>query len=782
MDRLSVTTHLIAVITAFSAFTMPIALEVLNRVKSRYGSAYYMDSIEKIMGFKIQLLFRELIVTLIALISFSLFVSSVDNTLFPDNYVLLSETVFSLIASILLIKEFKFIKTVFLATRSDSLVTEHLISKLSTTINNDINHSNEVELLIQIACFNIENTATTSDKSIEYQLFDLIEKSYTNQSNSISTQTIKKLLDGLAVALTSARNTNSRDKYVSLQRDYGKHLILFFDKKIKNHDVFERFSSDFYEESIKELNSNQYWLLRADFLIGIHTCDIQNPQTIVFIDKHVRNLIDFLVNEKPELLPELIEKYRNFISYESYFGNDIYRLSNLFGDYNLQHFKEVNSFTETHKELLGTAPQSYIDNFIALLDKYKQDKLNSSMSPVERQGIEKIATEYEKEMVGEIIKDVGSQAAKRTAQYTLRALSQKGLWRCILDCHESFSPASSRVIRLGINLLPASLSSIIQQLGKPYGYSSLKSDELSLAYVKAVPILVMYTIYNWRIKHLDQSLHCGIAAITNSLSMGDKTIQNANKILEELKQSMYYAKSPTYAEALCSHFDIRHEEVEFSNIVIPVLEEVQKYLENQVKELRKTQPLSEEIKQRYINNILMTDKDLPSILPFFSYVSLSKEKLEPQTYPMKPWGRETFLDKTGAHTFFGNYMILERVHSKLALQTIKNDGIPLSAINFDELGDNHLLVMTHKDWQSCTASIDGAAIRDIKRHLVSSSEPLEKFYIYDTEEHHPMVTLYSPENNEKVALLSEHMRNAFDFKFNDKDDQVAVEICAHIYF
>ncbi len=60
MDRLSITTHLIAVLTAFSAFTMPIALEVLNRVKNRYGSAHYMDSIEQIMGFKIQLLFREL--------------------------------------------------------------------------------------------------------------------------------------------------------------------------------------------------------------------------------------------------------------------------------------------------------------------------------------------------------------------------------------------------------------------------------------------------------------------------------------------------------------------------------------------------------------------------------------------------------------------------------------------------------------------------------------------------------------------------------------------------
>ncbi|TNZ21011.1 hypothetical protein CGK52_22655, partial [Vibrio parahaemolyticus] len=60
MDRLSITTHLIAVLTAFSAFTMPIALEVINRVKSRYRSAYYMDALEDIMGFKIRSLFGQL--------------------------------------------------------------------------------------------------------------------------------------------------------------------------------------------------------------------------------------------------------------------------------------------------------------------------------------------------------------------------------------------------------------------------------------------------------------------------------------------------------------------------------------------------------------------------------------------------------------------------------------------------------------------------------------------------------------------------------------------------
>ncbi|ELA9243984.1 hypothetical protein QUO02_003150 [Vibrio alginolyticus] len=588
MDRLSITTHLIAVLTAFSAFTMPIALEVLNRVKNRYGSAHYMDSIEQIMGFKIQLLFRELIVTLIALISFTLFAYSVDKTLFKDSYVLFTEFLFSLITSALLVKEFKFIKTVFLATRSDNLVTEHLISKLRTK--NNTNHSEEVELLVQIACYNIEHTAITSDKSTENRLFELIEKTCVNQDCSIDTVTIKRLVDGLAATLTSARNTNSRDKYVSLQRDYGRLLVLFFDRKMKEYDVFEMFSRRFYEESIKELNTGQYWLLRADFLISVDTWEIQNPQTIAFIDRHVRGLIYFLVDKKPELLPELIDNYRNFISFESHFDNDIYELSQLFGSCNSAHFEEMSSFTETHKELLTTNPQDYINHFILLLDKYVQDALTPSVSEPRREEIKLITVEYEQRMVSEIIKEVGENAAKITAQYTLRALANKNQWSCILDCHESFSPAHSRACRLGVNLLPASLNSMIQQLGKPQGYSSLNSEELSHAYVRAVPILVMYAAYSWRIQNLDKNLHACISAITSSLSMGEKSIQIANRMLNELKLATYYAKSPVYAKAFCNHFDIKHEEADFNSVVIPILREIQKYLNNQLIEIRKSQP------------------------------------------------------------------------------------------------------------------------------------------------------------------------------------------------
>lgn len=778
MDRLSITTHLIAVLTAFSAFTMPIALEVLNRVKNRYGSAHYMDSIEQIMGFKIQLLFRELIVTLIALISFTLFVCSVDKTLFKDSYVLFTEFLFSLITSALIVKEFKFIKTVFLATRSDNLVTEHLISKLRTKKN----HSEEVELLVQIACYNIEHTAITSDKSTENRLFELIKKTCENQDCSIDTVTIKGLVDGLAATLTSARNTNSRGKYVSLQRNYSMLLVLFFDRKMEGYDVFEIFSQRFYEESIKELNTGQYWLLRADFLNSIYTWDFQNPQTIAFIDSHVRKLIYFLVDKKPELLPELIDNYRYFISFESHFENDIYELSHLFGSYNSAHFQEMSSFTKTHKKLLTTNPQGYINHFILLLDKYVQDALTPSVSEPRREEIKQITVKYEQRMVSEIIKEVGENAAKRTAQYTLRALANKSLWNCILDCQESFSPAYSRACRLGVNLLPASLNSMIQQLGKPQGYSSLNSEELSHAYVRAVPILVMYAVYSWRIQNLDKNLHACISVITSSLSMGEKSIQIANRMLNELKQASYYAKSPVYAKAFCNHFDIKHEEADFNSVVIPILRKIQKYLNNQLIEIRTSQPLSKAIKQSYIDDILMKGQNLAEKFPLFSFVSLSKDKQVPFKRHSQPYGRERFLDNTGVGYSSNNYKFLEKIHNIIALKTISEKGSSLSELEFEDLENNHLLIMTHKDWQNFANSKDIDDYRkNVRHHLVLSDEPLGEFYVYDTKESPALVTLYNPDINQKLTPLGENMSNAFEFEFIDKEGEVTVKVDAHIY-
>ncbi|WP_341658721.1 hypothetical protein [Vibrio sp.] len=412
MDKLSITTHLMAILTAFSAFTMPIALEVLNRVKSRYGSAYYMDSIEGIMGFKVHYLFRELILTLVALMFFSVCVAFSSEQVFAERLVLFFELVFALVTAALLIKEFRFIKTILQATRSDDLVTDYLIDKLSEPESNHSNHTREIELLIQIACYNIENTTSFTEESIENRLFGVIKKAYLSHTSSIHDETIKKLIDGLAVVLTSARSTNNRKTYVSLQRNYAQHLILFFDRKVKNYDVFEQYSDEFYEESIKELSSGNYWLMKADFLISVNMWDLKSPQTVSFIDKIIRNLIDFAAREKPDLVPDILERYRNFVGYESYFTSELHNLLTLFGSYSAELDSEINQLIASHEEQITKDPEAHVKQLISLVDRAKIEAIKSSPSIAQYEQIKSTAVEFKQEMILEIIKSKGGIALR----------------------------------------------------------------------------------------------------------------------------------------------------------------------------------------------------------------------------------------------------------------------------------------------------------------------------------------------------------------------------------
>lgn len=579
--------HLIAVLTAFSAFTMPIALEVLNRVKNRYGSAYYMDSIEKIMGFKVHYLFRALIVTLIALILFSIFVSSVNEQSFSNSWVLFSELFFTVLTSMLLVAEFLFIEKVFQATRSDKLVTDYLINKLTDP---DSNHVQEVELLIQITCYNIEKMTTITDESVENRLFMIIEKTYQNQRSIINDETIKSLLDGLAVALTSARNTNNRRAYVSLQRHYAEHLILFFDRKIKNYHVFQRYSEEFYEECIKEFDAGHYWLMKADFLISVNMWDIQNPQTIDFIDMIIRNLIDFAVREKPDLVPDIIERYRNFVSYESYFCDDIQQLSTLFSINNGDYLEEIQDLTKNYEEQIRQDTESYICKFISLVNKSRLVALKNSTSIAQYEEIKTISSEYKQKMITEIMKSKGAIASRNTAQYAIRVLAKKNLWGCMIECFESFSPAGSNIHHLGFNVLPCSLSSIIEQLGKTHGSISIDTEELNNSYQRALPILVMYALYCWRIKNPKKKVREGVNIVIASLSISERTIRNVMKIQSTMHHVQYFAKSFDYSETFCRHFNIVHEVNDFHKATILILYEIEKYLAKQLNEIVGSQP------------------------------------------------------------------------------------------------------------------------------------------------------------------------------------------------
>lgn len=700
MERLSITTHLMAILTAFSAFTMPIALDVLNRIRDRYGSSHYMKVIENIMGFKVHLLFRELIVTLASLILFSLFVALANPHYFTASLVLLFEYLFSFVVLFLLHKEYQFIKTVFKATRSDKLVTNHLISMISKPPIKNEHHSKEVELLIQIACYNIENAKISTTDSIQQRLFSLVNKSYSDEAGAIDADTAKMLISGLAVVLTSARNSNDRGLYITLQRCYAKHLIMFFDRKLKESSIFHGYSEEFYEECIKELGSDQYWLMKADFLISLRTWDIQSPQTIKFIDGIVRNLIDFSVKMKPELIPEIIDRYRNLIGFDSYFCEDLHKLPALFGDYNGKHFKEIVGLKAGYNEHLSSSPEKISEQFEELLSKHTIDAMAGAKSTEQIGKIEENAKIYARDMMQELIKDIAANAAKSTAQYAIRVLAAQNLWVHILDSHEIFSSASSNVQLLGVNILPSSLSSVIHELGEAHSISMRRSRELRSSYQKAVPLLLMYNLYCWRIKNPEKCLLEGVGNLASSFSVIGRTIMQINDTLSNMTLVRYFSKSPEYSTTLCNHFNISHETKSFHTGVIRMIDEITKRLNEELLNLIKNQPLSEELKRKYINEATTIPEDYVEIFPLLSKVTLVPEKQNPINVGLLQYPRKTFLDNTGVATIFFNREIIKAVHNSIAKKHLTTEGRPLKNLQVSELKDDDLLIVSNSDWHA----------------------------------------------------------------------------------
>ncbi|MFS1960091.1 hypothetical protein BCU31_008405 [Vibrio lentus] len=783
MDKLSITTHLMAILTAFSAFTMPIALEVLNRVKSRYGSAYYMDSIEGIMGFKVHYLFRELIFTLVALMFFSVCVAFSSELVFTKRLVLFFELVFAFVTATLLIKEFRFIKTILLATRSDDLVTDYLIDKLSEPEpeSNHSNHAKEIELLIQIACYNIENTTAFSEESIENRLFGVIEKAYLSHTSSIHDETIKKLIDGLAVVLTSARSTNNRKTYVSLQRNYAQHLILFFDRKVKSYDVFEQYSEEFYEESIKELGSGHYWLMKADFLISVNMWDLKSPQTINFIDRIIRNLVDFTARENPALVPEIIERYRNFIGYESNFTSDLHTLSNLLGSNDADLYDEISQLIASHEEQVNKEPEAHVKQLVSLVDKAKIEAIKSSTSIAQYEQIKSTAIEFEQEMITEIIRSKGAIASRNTAQYAITTLAKDNLWGAIIDCFESFSPAYSKASRLGFDALPCSLGRILEQLGKSHGFSSFNSEELANSYPRAVPILIMYILYCWRIQNLSESLRNGVDKITSEIILTERTIRNVRKIQSAIPYIKYYVKSKEYSQAFCKHFSIMHEESEFHKSSLIIIDEIEQYLSAQLENIIATQPLSKELKNRYMDAVAAYPENCSRRIPLLEHVSLTQSRQVPIAFNMPTENRAKFLDNNDVHYSFNARRVIERIHNHLAFQQIEEKGLALETLSLSDCNDEKLIIITKHDWEAWAKDKPRTDLNKVNKHLVYTDTGLNSYFPFDMEATQPIATIYSP-TREGTGSLHEHLRDAFEFDFKDENGSVEIQAQVHIYY
>lgn len=776
MERLTITTHLIAIITAFSAFTMPIALEVLNRVKNRYGSTHYMVTLEEIIGFRIVQLFRELIFTLILLIGFTFIVGSIEKTIITKNQITIIENLLFLICAALLCKEFIFIKTVFAATRSDDLITDYLISSLSK--NSIINHSENIDLLVQIACYNIEKSAIDIEYSTESRIFRLVS----NKESHIKTEILKLLIQRLASTLSSARNSNSRDKYVSIQRTYGRLLILFFDDRINETNIFDNFSYFLYEESIREFGSGMHWLLNADFLINVGIHEIKKPATIHFIDHHIKLLIDFLKEKDPTLIPELIDNYRSFISHDDHFGSEIYNITTFYKGGLSKHLDAINELSNNYKQVLLKNPEQCINKFILLFDLCIQEAISEITSQCEFDEIRIAAKEYESEMITQLITGLGAYEARKTAQYALRVLSHKSEWHNLLACFEQFSPAHARGIRIDINLLPITFNTVLQQLEEQNSYNSFQHEELKLAYAKATPILIMYITYAWRIRNINKSIDFCVKHIITELSLENRTIKNCKFVIEELEKAIYYAKSKSYSVSFCRYFSIEHDSDFFHRAVTPILLSMQKFLSDEINYLLKNQPLSEKIIASFKNIALGTNVDIFSKYPLFrdaKFINTNNDttcKVFQKSYP-----REVFLDNTGTSYCLLSRDILSRIHSDIAIKLIQRNGINLHYLSVTDISAQETLFITTKDWMNHQAINNATNVMKNNIFLIPSSTAFNAFYIHNSATCN--VIRIEKSNAEIVeSIQPEHIRDAFIFNFTENDGFVSVTILSNLYY
>ncbi|EGR3116635.1 hypothetical protein DNH24_24360, partial [Vibrio parahaemolyticus] len=134
MYKITLTTQLIAIFTAFAAFTMPIALELLNRVKSKFGSPFYVDTVEKILGFKITGFIKQLFIFILIFTVYSLLSSVADSKLNNINdYFIITEMLFFSWSIMLLYREFTFLRVVYEITKSDFLVEEYIFDQLKNS-------------------------------------------------------------------------------------------------------------------------------------------------------------------------------------------------------------------------------------------------------------------------------------------------------------------------------------------------------------------------------------------------------------------------------------------------------------------------------------------------------------------------------------------------------------------------------------------------------------------------------------------------------------------------
>lgn len=785
MYEITLTTQLIAIFTAFAAFTMPIALELLNRVKSKFGSPFYVDTVEKILGFKITGFIKQLFVFILTFTIYNL-LSSVANSKLQNSqdYFIVTEILFLAWSIVLLYREFTFLRVVYEITKSDFLVEEYVFEQLKDAKANEPIKEEIYDLmnmLIQIAQYNIEFSKVSIQKKTHSKIIKFIDDSCQNNEDNINMDIVAYFLEQFP-KIISRSDKCDKEEILTAQHSYAFQLINYLESKNNNSKSIS--TKSLYFETDKELSRNEYSLCTADFLLAVSIFLIKKPTTIYFIDNYVRILLDLLIDEKPELVCILMENYRNINNFDSYFSDEMYHfLSDCF-------WKETphptDKYEETKKliqkfesDLLIEKTDELYEEIQSFLNSFKETNWFINASIEEKSNIESLIDDINQEF----IKGLGLKLSKDLGIHAITRLAEKHRWKEILLCLNHFDFSGTDINMLGTRIYPNSYYEIILTLTDSLSFkrlSHIRKEDLS--YIKSIPLLILQMIYSHKIGETKPNFS---EFDKVELDLGSLTLREINLCKKKMVKARYYANSDIYAYTICDFHNLHNE---FNNIYecsLKTIDHIIQSIDNRIEYIKEKGEISENQKKKFEQEFIDSEIGTLPITPLLSFYNIKKTNEKTHEYKYKEtYERRDFMDDTGTHFSFKHSYIMKNLHDMLLYNLIVKKGKLIETFSLSELKKGDYLLIASSDINDMS-EMTGSSLRNYSHNnnfellTLHSQISLGKYFIYRESRDGALVTLHTECSSNDMKEL---YRSTLNVTFNDVNGSMEIEKSANIEF
>ncbi|MFB1072731.1 hypothetical protein [Vibrio diabolicus] len=776
MYKITLTTQLIAIFTAFAAFTMPIALELLNRVKSKFGSPFYVDTVEKILGFKITGFIKQLFIFILIFTVYSLLSSVAESKLNNINdYFIITEMLFFSWSIMLLYREFTFLRVVYEITKSDFLVEEYIFDQLKNSKANEPIQEEIYDLmnmLIQIAQYNIEFSKVSIQKKTHSKIIKFIDDSCKNNEDNINMDIVAYFLEQFP-KIISRSDKCDKEEILTAQHSYAFQLVNYLESKNNNSKNIS--TTSLYFETSKELSRNEYSLSTADFLVSVSIFLIRKPATIYFIDNYVKTLLDLLIDKKPELVCVLMENYRNIHNFDSYFSDEMHHLMSEYlskeTPYPDNKFEDVKHIIEKFEsDFLIERTVEFHEEVLTFLDDIKNSNWFQSANIEETTKLESLIDDIKQEF----IKGLGISLAKALGIRAISRLSEKHNWKEILLCLNYFDFSGTDVHMLGTRIYPNSYSEIISSLVNSLSFkhlSSVRKDDLN--YIKSIPLLIMQQIYSHKIGDTTPNFD---ELDKTEIDLSNLTLREVNSCKKKLEKARYYANSEIYAYAFCDFHNLHNETYSIHESSLKTLDSLIENINNKIKYIEEKQPISRHQTKRFEQEFIESELNSLSLMPLLKFYEKSKKESKHKYEYKETFERKDFMEDTGTHFSFKHSYIMKDIHTKLLYNLIVKKGKLIETFIPDELQSGDYLIISSAD-RNDMSEMTGASLRNYSQNnnftllTLPYQSSLGKYYIYREKRDGSLLTLNTNCTSEDINEL---YRSILNVEFNDVNGSIEV--------